>query len=70
MMSFSQVNLEWKKYVTIDKKYLRPTEVESLIGDYSKAYTELGWAPKTLTPDLARKIIEFTLTKISRESKP
>ena len=38
--------LDWKKHVKIDEKYYRPTEVDLLIGDASKAKRELGWAPK------------------------
>jgi GDPmannose 4,6-dehydratase len=58
--SFDAVNLDWEKYVEFDQRYLRPTEVDALIGDYSKAEKVLGWKPKTLTPDIA---IKMTLHK-------
>jgi GDPmannose 4,6-dehydratase len=55
--SFKTVNLEWEKYVEFDSRYLRPTEVDSLIGDYSKAAKILGWKPKTFSPDLAKIMV-------------
>jgi GDPmannose 4,6-dehydratase len=43
--AFSFVNLDWRNYVEEDIRLLRPTDVNDLVGDYSKAETELGWAP-------------------------
>jgi len=54
--SFEAVGLDWEKYVRFDERYLRPTEVDALIGDYSKAKNILGWEPKVLTPELARRM--------------
>jgi len=54
--SFEAVGLDWEKYVRFDERYLRPTEVDALIGDYSKAQNVLGWEPKVLTPELARRM--------------
>ena len=51
---FEAVDLDWEKYVRFDERYLRPTEVDALIGDASKAERLLGWKPDTLTPELAR----------------
>ena len=45
--SFDEVNLDWKKYTKYDTKYERPTEVDALIGDSSKAYNQFGWRFKT-----------------------
>jgi GDPmannose 4,6-dehydratase len=52
--SFRLVGLDWKKYVKIDKNYLRPTEVELLKGDASKANRKFGWKPKTKFKELVR----------------
>lgn len=57
-MAFHHVGLEWEKYVAYDDRYERPTEVDALIGDYSKAKTALGWAPKILTPELVRIMVD------------
>jgi len=59
--SFDVVNLDWEKYVKFDARYIRPTEVDSLIGDYSKAKSILGWQPKTFVPEMARLMVEHDL---------
>ena len=56
--AFSHVGLRWKEYVTFDERYLRPAEVDSLIGDPSRAASVLGWKPKVLAPELARIMVE------------
>jgi len=63
--SFEAVGLDWEKYVKFDERYLRPTEVDALIGDYSKAKNLLGWEPKVLTPELAKRmtLAEFEVSK-------
>ena len=53
-MSFEHVGLEWEKYVEHDERYERPTEVNALVGDYSKAQRILGWEPTIRTPELVR----------------
>ncbi len=56
--SFERVGLEWEKYVRFDERYLRPTEVDALIGDASKAADALGWTPTVLTPRLAEIMVD------------
>jgi len=56
--SFSRVNLNWEKYVEIDKRYLRPTEVDALVGDNSKMRAQLGWSPKTDWKNLANLMVD------------
>lgn len=56
--AFKSVNLDWKKYVEIDSRYFRPTEVDSLIGDASKARNILKWEPKTKFKDLVKIMVE------------
>jgi GDPmannose 4,6-dehydratase len=62
--SFDAVNLEWEKYVEFDERYLRPTEVDALIGDYSKAEKILGWKPSTFTPEIAKIMVQFEHQKL------
>jgi GDPmannose 4,6-dehydratase len=57
------VNLDWEKYVEFDPRYLRPTEVDALIGDYSKAENILGWKPNTFTPELANIMVMNEMRK-------
>ena len=59
--AFNRAGLEWEKYVEIDKKYERPTEVDALIGDASKAEKELGWKAKTYWKDLAELMVDADL---------
>ena len=60
--SFEHVNLDWQKYVRFDERYLRPTEVDSLIGDPSKAMEQLSWKPQVLTPHLATLMVDADLS--------
>jgi GDPmannose 4,6-dehydratase len=62
--AFTHAGLEWEKYVEIDQKYARPTEVDALIGDPSKAKKELGWSAKTHWQDLAKLMVDADLENI------
>jgi GDPmannose 4,6-dehydratase len=62
---FESVGLDWQKYVKLDQRYFRPTEVDALIGDYSKAKVELDWAPTVLVPELAAKMVDSELKRIT-----
>lgn len=64
--AFDAVGLDWEKYVEIDDRYLRPTEVENLIGDASKAHKILGWKAKTHTPDLVKIMVHSDLDLFSK----
>jgi len=64
-MAFTHAGLEWEKYVEIDQKYARPTEVDALIGDPSKAKRELGWSAKTHWQELAKLMVDADLDLIS-----
>ncbi len=61
--AFSLVNLDWKDYVEFDERYLRPTEVDLLIGDASKAKNKLGWTAKTSFNELVKIMVESDLKK-------
>lgn len=60
-IAFGLVGRDWNEYVKIDPKYYRPTEVDLLIGDYSKAKKQLGWKPKTSFNELVRLMVEADL---------
>jgi GDPmannose 4,6-dehydratase len=63
--AFGYVNLRWQDYVEIDPRYFRPTEVELLIGDASKARRKLGWTPKVTFPELVKIMVEADLKALS-----
>lgn len=62
---FEHIGLNWHDYVEIDARYYRPSEVDLLIGDYSKAKRKLGWEPKIKFVDLAREMVEHELSVVS-----
>jgi GDPmannose 4,6-dehydratase len=59
--AFALVGLNWEDHVEIDPRYFRPTEVDELCGDASKARTVLGWEPKTTFHALVRLMLEADL---------
>ena len=59
--AFGYLNLDWKDYVAIDPRYERPSEVELLIGDASRAKKVLGWEAKTKFQELARLMVDADL---------
>jgi GDPmannose 4,6-dehydratase len=60
-VAFAHAGLNWQDHLVIDKKYIRPTEVDALIGDPSKAQRELGWSAKTHWQDLAKLMVDADL---------
>ena len=60
-LAFGHVNLDWKKYVKIDPRYYRPTEVDLLIGDASKAKRKLGWEPQVSFQELITMMVQSDL---------
>jgi GDPmannose 4,6-dehydratase len=67
--SFEHVGLEWEKYVRFDERYLRPTEVDALVGDFSRAHSLLGWQPKVFTPQLAKIMVDADIAALDVEGK-
>ncbi|NCO73888.1 MAG: GDP-mannose 4,6-dehydratase [Cyanobacteria bacterium] len=60
-LAFSHVNLKWEDYVAFDERYLRPAEVELLIGDPSKAKEKLNWKPSVTFPELVNLMVDADL---------
>ena len=60
-VAFKYVNLDWHDYVEFDERYLRPAEVELLIGDPTKAKTKLGWSPSVTFEELVHLMVEADL---------
>jgi GDPmannose 4,6-dehydratase len=56
--AFGYVGLDWSDYVKIDERYFRPSEVDLLIGDYSKAKEKLGWEPTVRFRELIRMMVD------------
>jgi GDPmannose 4,6-dehydratase len=56
--AFERLDLDWKKYVEFDERYMRPAEVDSLVGDPAKIIDATGWKPRMLTPELAQTMVD------------
>mgnify|MGYP001469826887 FL=1 len=67
--AFSHAGLHWKDYVHTDQKFLRPAEVEHLIGDPSKAISKLGWRPSVDFNRLVEMMVDADMERVSREVK-
>ena len=66
-LTFEHAGLDSQKHVRFDDRYLRPSEVDSLIGDASKAQDRLGWKAQTLAPDLVKIMYDAELATLAAE---
>lgn len=66
-LAFGHVDLDYKKYVEIDPKYFRPTEVDLLIGDSSKAQKVLNWKPRVKFNELIKIMVDFDLKDLTEK---
>jgi GDPmannose 4,6-dehydratase len=67
--AFEHAGLDWEKYVRFDERYLRPTEVDALIGDASKAEKVLGWKASVQTDELARIMVDADIEALAHEGR-
>jgi len=65
--AFGYAGLDWEKYVEIDKRYFRPTEVDYLLGDSSKAREKLNWKPKTTFKQLVHMMVDADMSNVEKE---
>lgn len=68
--AFGHVGLDWQEYVKFDERYLRPTEVDALIGDSTKAREKLGWTPTIDGMQLARLMVDADIEALEHEGRP
>ncbi|HEV8346602.1 MAG TPA: GDP-mannose 4,6-dehydratase [Vicinamibacterales bacterium] len=64
-VAFAHAGLDWRKYVRLDPKLIRPAEVEHLIGDSTKARAQLGWAPSVDFDGLIKMMVDADLERLS-----
>jgi GDPmannose 4,6-dehydratase len=69
-IAFDRVGLDWQDYVRFDGRYLRPTEVDALIGDASRAREKLGWAPTVDSRELARLMVDADVEALAHAGRP
>jgi GDPmannose 4,6-dehydratase len=65
--SFGMLDMDYNEFVEFDPKYMRPSEVDVLLGDPTKAKKQLGWEPEVSTQDLCRMMVEHDLELARRE---
>jgi len=68
-VAFSHVGLNYRDYVKTDPKFIRPAEVDLLVGDYSKAKKELGWEPKVKFKELIEMMVDSDIKKHKEEQR-
>ena len=69
-VAFGCVDLEWRDYVVQDPRFMRPAEVDLLVGDPSKAGRELGWEPAVTFPELVRLMVDADLKMLKNGETP
>jgi GDPmannose 4,6-dehydratase len=67
-LAFEAAGLDWEKYVKVDPKFLRPAEVELLLGDCAKAKKALGWTPKVSFKELVRMMVQGDIDLLSSDA--
>ena len=63
--AFGHVGLDWKKYVKIDPRFVRPAEVDTLLADASRAKQELGWTPRVTFEQLVKMMVDADLERLA-----
>ena len=65
-IAFTYVNLNWQDYVEFDSRYLRPAEVDLLIGDCTKAREKLGWKPSVTFTELVHLMVDYDMNILEK----
>ncbi len=66
-IAFAHVGLEWEAHVVLDDRFVRPAEVDLLIGDPSKAREKLGWSPTVSFPEMVRRMVDNDIRLLKEE---
>ncbi|MEO5819652.1 MAG: GDP-mannose 4,6-dehydratase [Vicinamibacteraceae bacterium] len=69
-VAFGHVGLEWKQYVTLDQRFLRPAEVDLLIGTPAKAKAKLGWSPTVDFAGLVKMMVDADMSRVAKAPEP
>jgi GDPmannose 4,6-dehydratase len=67
-IAFEHVGLDWQSHVRVAERYLRPAEVELLLGDASRAHEVLGWKPEISFGDLVRMMVDADVAALKASS--
>jgi GDPmannose 4,6-dehydratase len=69
-LAFAHVDLNWEDHVVIDERFMRPAEVDLLVGDHAKASERLGWKPRTGFTELVRLMVDADLDLLQGKLRP
>ena len=67
--AFGHVGLDWEKHVAVDERFIRPAEVDHLLGDSSKAREQLGWAPTVSFAEMIGIMVDADLARLERPAQ-
>jgi GDPmannose 4,6-dehydratase len=65
-VAFEHAGLDWERYVRLDSRFLRPAEVDHLVGDASRAREALKWKPEVDFPGLVKMMVDADMARLSR----
>ena len=68
-LAFGRVDLDWQDHVVVDERFFRPAEVDLLVGDATRARTELGWQPRTPFAELVHMMVDSDLENVARRQR-
>ena len=68
--AFAHAGLDWRQYVVVDERFLRPAEVYTLLGDATKAREKLGWEPEVGFEEMVRQMVDCDLEQVVHQSAP
>jgi GDPmannose 4,6-dehydratase len=66
-IAFSHVGLDYRDFVVLDRKFIRPAEVDLLMGDSSKAKKVLGWQPRVHFAELVKMMVDADLALLKKD---
>ena len=66
-VAFAHAGLDWREYVVLDERFLRPAEVYTLLGDATKAREKLGWAPEVGFEEMVRQMVDWDLEQVAEQ---
>ena len=67
-VAFAHAGLDWRQYVVLDERFLRPAEVYTLLGDATKAREKLGWEPEVGFEEMVRQMVDCDLEQVAHQS--
>ena len=68
-VAFARVGLDWQKHVYVDPQYVRPAEVDLLVGNFAKARRTLGWEPKVRFEALVQMMVDADLERLKSAAR-